>query len=470
MYQKVKSRWGKHLDFILLDTLFLQIAFILAYYSRHGFGQLPYSTPLYQRMAIYLVLVEVCVIFFGENYSGILKRGYLQELKAVIKFVTAIVVATVVLLFLMQTSEAFSRSVFIQLWAIGIVLILIERMLAKKILSRHKRRGERRKVIIVTISKMADETVATVRENRFNQFSVPGIILIDTDQTGQIYNGKPVLASRDTMLDYIRQNVVDEVFFNVPYSIKIPEDILQGLIDMGVTIHRKLFKQGDSLKNQSVETFAGYTVLTTSIRIASTRQLFIKRLMDIAGGLVGSIIAIIAMIFVTPIIKKQSPGPVFFSQTRVGKNGRKFKIYKFRSMYMDAEERKKELMAQNKMSGLMFKMDNDPRIFPFGHFMRKTSIDELPQFFNVLKGDMSLVGTRPPTVDEYEQYELHHKRRLAAKPGLTGMWQASGRSDITDFEEVVKLDSYYIENWTLGLDIKIILKTIQVVLTRKGSV
>ena len=118
----------------------------------------------------------------------------------------------------------------------------------------------------------------------------------------------------------------------------------------------------------------------------------------------------------------------------------------------------------------MFKMDNDPRIFPFGHFIRKTSIDELPQFYNVLKGDMSLVGTRPPTVDEVEQYELRHKRRLATKPGLTGLWQVSGRSDITDFEQVVKLDSTYIENWSLGLDIKIILKTIQVVLKGRGSV
>ena len=139
-------------------------------------------------------------------------------------------------------------------------------------------------------------------------------------------------------------------------------------------------------------------------------------------------------------------------------------------MYTDAEERKKELMAQNKMNGLMFKMDNDPRIFPFGNFIRKTSIDELPQFWNVLKGDMSLVGTRPPTVDEYEQYELHHRKRLATKPGLTGMWQVSGRSDITDFEDVVALDTRYITEWNLGLDIKIILRTIQVVFTGRGSV
>ena len=178
-----------------------------------------------------------------------------------------------------------------------------------------------------------------------------------------------------------------------------------------------------------------------------------------------------------PAIKKASPGPIFFAQDRVGKNGRIFKFYKFRSMYMDAEERKKELMEQNEMQGLMFKMENDPRIIGsekgpgkgIGNFIRKTSLDELPQFWNILKGDMSLVGTRPPTKAEYEQYDLHHKIRLSMKPGLTGMWQTSGRSDITDFEEIVKLDAQYIENWSLTLDLKLLFKTVAVVLKKEGS-
>ena len=147
-------------------------------------------------------------------------------------------------------------------------------------------------------------------------------------------------------------------------------------------------------------------------------------------------------------------------------------------MYMDAEERKKELMKQNRVSdGLMFKMENDPRVIGsekgpgkgIGNFIRKTSLDEFPQFFNVLKGDMSLVGTRPPTVDEWEKYELHHRARLAIKPGLTGMWQVSGRSEITDFEEVVKLDTKYISEWSFMLDIRILFKTVLIVLGQKGS-
>ena len=197
----------------------------------------------------------------------------------------------------------------------------------------------------------------------------------------------------------------------------------------------------------------------------------LKRLTDIAGGLLGCILTGIIYIFVAPAIKIKSPGPVFFSQIRMGKNGKPFKIYKFRSMYMDAEERKKELMEKNNIKdGLMFKMDDDPRIIKgIGNFIRKTSLDEFPQFWNILKGDMSLVGTRPPTQDEWDKYELHHRRRLAIKPGLTGMWQVSGRSEITDFEEVVELDTSYIEQWSLKLDIKILFKTVMVVFTGSGA-
>ena len=144
----------------------------------------------------------------------------------------------------------------------------------------------------------------------------------------------------------------------------------------------------------------------------------------------GLVLMGIAFVIFAPLIKLQSPGPIFYAQTRIGKNGRRFKFYKFRTMIVGADDMKKDLMEQNEMQGLMFKMEEDPRIFPVGKIMRKFSIDELPQFWNVLKGDMSLVGTRPPTEDEFEQYELHHKARLGIRPGLTGMWQVSDQLDI----------------------------------------
>ena len=199
------------------------------------------------------------------------------------------------------------------------------------------------------------------------------------------------------------------------------------------------------------------------------RKLLLKRLMDIVGSLVGIIFTILIGIIIAPPLLIESPGPLIFKQKRVGKNGRYFYMYKFRSMYVDAEERKAELMKQNEMDGLMFKMENDPRVTKVGKFIRKTSIDEFPQFFNVLKGDMSLVGTRPPTLDEFVHYKSYHKRRLSAKPGITGLWQVSGRNDIEDFEDVVKLDLEYIDNWSLGLDVKILLKTVGAVFKHTGK-
>ena len=250
--------------------------------------------------------------------------------------------------------------------------------------------------------------------------------------------------------------------------------------EMAVPVHVHLPIAGMGGKS-FIEKVGGYNVLTMAANSASPGQLVLKRLLDILGGIVGSIAALILIAVIGPKIKKESPGPILFKQIRIGKNGKKFKFYKIRSMYMDAEDRKIELMSQNRVSdGMMFKLDFDPRIIGnkivdgkqvtgIGEKIRSSSLDEFPQFFNVLKGDMSLVGTRPPTEDEWEKYQYHHRARLATKPGLTGMWQVSGRSQITDFEEVVKLDTEYINNWSIGLDIKILLKTVKAVLKHEGA-
>ncbi|MBQ4045602.1 MAG: sugar transferase, partial [Lachnospiraceae bacterium] len=195
----------------------------------------------------------------------------------------------------------------------------------------------------------------------------------------------------------------------------------------------------------------------------------VKRAMDILGSLVGLVISVPIIALVAIPLLLESKGGLFFKQKRVGLNGRYFYIYKLRSMYADAEERKKELEDQNVMQGNMFKVEDDPRITRVGRFIRRTSIDELPQFFNVLKGDMSLVGTRPPTVDEFKQYRDHHKRRLSMKPGITGLWQVSGRSSITDFEQIVRLDLQYIDNWSLWMDVKILCRTLVVVFKKTGA-
>jgi exopolysaccharide biosynthesis polyprenyl glycosylphosphotransferase len=190
-------------------------------------------------------------------------------------------------------------------------------------------------------------------------------------------------------------------------------------------------------------------------------QMLLKRVMDILGALIGLLITAVISLAVVPAILLDSPGPVFFRQTRVGKNGRKFQIYKFRTMYADSEKKKHELLGQNHHSdGRFFKIENDPRITRVGTILRKLSIDELPQFLNVLRGDMSLVGTRPPLENEVNQYNIADYRRISIKPGMTGMWQVSGRSDVVNFDDIVGLDTQYIDNWSISLDIYILFRTI----------
>jgi exopolysaccharide biosynthesis polyprenyl glycosylphosphotransferase len=188
-------------------------------------------------------------------------------------------------------------------------------------------------------------------------------------------------------------------------------------------------------------------------------NLLVKRTMDMTFALAGLLIAALPMLMIAALVKLTSSGPVLFKQLRVGKGGNLFMCYKFRSMYADAEDRKAALLNQNEVSGPMFKMKNDPRRTPFGKFLRRSSLDELPQLLNILKGDMSLVGPRPPTPDEADKYDDWHRKRLDVTPGLTGLWQVSGRSDLS-FEEMVKLDLYYAENWSPAMDLRIILKTI----------
>jgi anti-anti-sigma factor len=193
----------------------------------------------------------------------------------------------------------------------------------------------------------------------------------------------------------------------------------------------------------------------------------VKRLMDIAGAIVGLTITGIIFIPVAIAIKSSSPGPILFRHNRCGWMGRKFQIWKFRSMYANAEALKQQI--ENQASGAFFKNDNDPRITPIGNFLRRTSLDEFPQFWNVLKGDMSLVGTRPPTPEEVETYQIPEWQRLNVKPGMTGEWQVHGRSQVRNFEDVIQLDLRYQRNWNLRYDIKLILKTLMIIFSKNNG-
>lgn len=471
MYRKSVKGWLKHWDFILLDLLCLQLAFLAAYMVRHGVNN-PYVQSIYRNEAIVLILIQMIVVFLGENFKNVLKRGYEKEFTAAIKQALFVTLASAFYLFITQEGELYSRMTLLLTGVFYLLLSYPVRLLWK----RHLLKGtailmSKRSLLVLTDKEHAEETVRNILSHNYFGFCLSGLVIVDQSMIGESIGGIEVVADKDTMAEYVCREWVDEVLLNA-----VPEELALQMIHtcsvMGVTVHRCLMelKHAEG-RRQRIERLGNYTVLTTSVNMVSPRQLFYKRALDILGGILGCLLTGILFLFVAPAIYLKSPGPVFFSQIRVGRSGKKFKMYKFRSMYLDAEERKKELMEKNQVEdGMMFKMKDDPRIIKgIGHFIRKYSIDEFPQFYNVLKGDMSLVGTRPPTVDEWEKYSLHHRVRLAIKPGITGMWQVSGRSGITNFEDVVKLDSAYIEEWNVGLDIKILLKTIMIVVGSVGA-
>ena len=481
MYKKGSKGWFKHGDFLVLDLICLHIAFVLSYVIRHGFIN-PYRIEVYRSMAIFLTMADIMIIFLFETLKNVLKRGYYKEFAAIVQQTLILELLATLYLFSVQDGFIYSR---ITLYAMGLIYLLVTYFvrLGWKRLLRKRLKDERTSLIIITTESMAESVVHEIMDYSFERYKLAGIVVIDKNMEGQSVHKIPVVATVRTAADFVCREWVDEALVVMPPRDPLPEQLINQLSETGITVHINVGQLPEfEGKRQFVEKIGRYTVLSTSINYATDKQLLGKRILDIIGGLVGCLITIVLFVFIAPAIKKESPGPVFFTQTRIGKNGRKFKMYKFRSMYMNAEEMKKELMDQNNMKdGMMFKMDFDPRVIGnkilpngqkktgIGDFIRRTSLDEFPQFFNVLKGDMSLVGTRPPTLDEWEKYELRHRARLSIKPGITGLWQVSGRSKITDFEEVVKLDKQYITDWSMGLDFRILFKTIQSVIKKDGA-
>ncbi|WP_242829790.1 sugar transferase [Butyrivibrio sp. XPD2006] len=448
------------------------IATWLRYNNRNDWG----DKTLHYMVCVVFLLFCVIYSFLADWNSDFLRRGYALELFAVIKVVAFILVGSLVVVYFLQWTKILSRFVVGNFIWMNIVLTFVARILFKGFLRKHISKEKNvTKVVVIAEKDLVEKTVKKLVDRGEDVgYMVVRAYCADCEKTDasdkwmigdvHVHYGIEDVTSR------LITDPFDEVFINTP---NIPQsrmqDIILGFEEMGVSTHFCLELPNVGKAVTDVGDFLGYSVLSYNMNRSSYKSLFVKRIADIIGGIVGLILTGIITLFLAPAIKIDSPGPVFFSQVRVGKNGRRFKIYKFRSMYIDAEERKKELEAQNEMKGLMFKMENDPRVTKVGAFIRKTSLDEFPQFLNVFLGDMSLVGTRPPTEAEFEQYNEHYRRRLSMTPGLTGLWQVSGRSDIEDFDEVVKLDLKYIDNWSLSEDIKIIFKTVGVVLFGRGA-
>ena len=331
-----------------------------------------------------------------------------------------------------------------------------------KYLSLQKKYTQR--ILLVTTRARVERVLKQLSSYEYGYVSA--VCIVDDEH---FESSNLTIVTLDNLVTYATRSVVDQVVINLPSENFLIADFVSQFEMMGLPVAVNIAAlEFVTNSEKAIQRFGNSSVVNFSTTFYRSSDVALKRMIDIIGSLFGLVICCIVSIFLVPLIKKDG-GPAIFAQDRVGRNGRIFKFYKFRSMRVDAEEIKKDLMSQNQMQGGMFKIENDPRVTKIGYFIRKTSLDELPQFWNVLKGDMSLVGTRPPTLDEYMKYTPEQKRRLSFKPGITGLWQISGRSNITNFDDVVKLDVTYLDGWTIWKDIEILLKTIKVVVMKDGA-
>lgn len=466
-----KSTVVKTYSLIFIELLCTVASYLVALYLKYPGFIFEGSEDTYYNYALFLITMIVIYNIVTDWNRDFFERGFFKEFWAITKYNILITVAGALFLFLTKASYDYSRLVFIVYTVVNQMLTYLCHLGFKEFMLKHyKKSVNSDKLMVVTEYAQAKKIIDKILNTKHWNYELTYVAIMDRDMVGESIEGIPVIANKDNVIEVGTQHILDRVFLSLP---RTEIDTIKGLImefeAMGILTHFNVEMEELNLEGKEAGSFAGFSVVSFSLQNMDYRRLMIKRVFDILGGLIGLVILIIFYPFVAIAIKLESKGPVIFKQERIGKNGRRFKMYKFRSMYSDAEERLKELMKDNEVEGLMFKMENDPRITKVGRFIRKTSIDELPQFVNILKGDMSLVGTRPPTINEFEQYNAHYRRRLAITPGLTGMWQVSGRSDIKDFDEVVKLDLEYIDQWSLLLDVKIIIQTVGVVLFRKGS-
>lgn len=433
--------------------------------------------------ACFLLLLAYILTFFTFDQSeNIVNRTPIREVEIAVRFNFLLTLIDAACLALTKASMLHSRYFLVFVPVIDVFVMTGAHAALKKMLVRSRyTKGIQSLVGVVTTQENASPILEELKKDWSKRVTGLAILEAAPEQLHTEIDGVKIEANFDNFMDWLRQAALDEVYLDVAQESEenmLP--YLEEMESMGLTVHFRLpvldriekacCDETSAVRiSRELSRCAGGNVVTMGTVELKLRDQVLKRTMDIVGGIVGCIISIPIIALVAIPLKLESPGPLIFKQRRVGRNGRVFYIHKLRSMYVDAEARKKELMAQNEMNGLMFKMEDDPRITRVGRFIRRTSIDELPQFFDVVRGSMSLVGTRPPTLDEYRQYESHHKRRLSMKPGITGLWQVSGRSDIDDFEGVVKLDVQYIDNWSIWMDIYLLFRTVGVVFDRKGA-
>ena len=432
------------------------------------------SYQAYEGLAMVGVLFGWFFIFnklvhYDANRFTTLKSQVIELAKAMT--ITSLLLLLVGAMFYIKMITPLVVSLFL---LISTALLIASRVVVRSLLGTLRRKGRNaRHLLIIGATPKAFDLADRIESRRELGYEIEGFLVDEGDSSGHLSRIEArwkVLGLVADLRPLLKKGVIDEVLFCLPLRENFPLacDVVGLCNDLGVVV-RLVPDLGNvqMLSRTQVEEFDGDQVVTL-FRENLLFQLFVKRLTDLIGSALLLILLSPLLLAAAAAVKFTSPGPVFFGQERIGMNKRRFRLLKFRSMVVDAEARRKQLEHLNEMDGPTFKIRNDPRVTRVGAILRKFSIDELPQLINVLKGEMSLVGPRPPLLREVNLYDWSDRRRLSIKPGITCLWQVSGRNELT-FEEWMVLDRKYIDNWSVWLDVKILLKTIPVVLRGKGA-
>ncbi len=456
---------------MLLDLFLIFAAFFVAYEIRDQFDQGLRDVRFYLWSLFVIIPLWYYLLLRWDLFASIRRLTIFDLLTRLfnVHLTGGFVIASIIYF---VDRDRYSRGFLLSFIVCAFILLLAEKVILRFALGVARSRGyNTRNLIIVGTREKATRFLKLLKAHSDWGLKVIGFVRVSDAPLGEDFSDQNILGKVADLVEICKAYPVDEVIFCIPkdYVVDV-EEYLQQLEELGVSVRIVLDIFDLTFYRKEVSFFHNdIPILTFHAKAFDAQQLLVKRVVDILGAFVGLLVTAFLLPFVILAIKIDSPGAIFFGQKRVGQSGRVFRCWKFRSMYIDAEQRKADLMAENEVSGAMFKMANDPRVTTVGRFLRKASLDELPQFWNVLVGEMSLVGTRPPTPEEVSDYDNWQHRRISITPGITGLWQVSGRNEIKDFDKVVDLDLSYIDNWSLWLDIKILLKTIYVVFSRKGS-
>jgi len=454
---------------IIIDLCLVSGAFFMAYHVRNQNDALASVGDLLWFLVLFAALWGISLYFSGMYTSFRLKK--VSDITYVIyqsAYISFFAFAGVCYVFRIEhISRLFVLLAF--LYA-ALFLFIVKMMLFVFFRNLRKKGYNYRNLLIVGTGDRARRFIHWIDHNREFGLKIIGLIGEDQKSVGSDIDGHPVIGTFEDIPTIHRENALDSVLFAVPYHLfeKI-EEAMHYLETVGVKVDIALDYFSHKISTAKQTEFCGVPLLTFESAPERLLPFFLKRLLDIVLSGVALIVLGPMMGTVALLIRATSRGPALFAQERGSLNGRKFRLYKFRTMVVDAESRLDALKAHNEMKGAAFKMANDPRVTPLGQSLRKLSIDELPQLWNVLRGDMSLVGPRPPLIREVAEYDDWQRRRLSMRPGITCLWQVNGRNKITDFEEWARLDLDYIDNWSLWLDFKILLKTVPVVLFGVGA-